>query len=157
MGKTIIQTIGPLYGEVVNGTVFGRPNGSIYVPSVNTISANSKTPVEYVRIMTYGGNSVLQACSSSGTTSANYTLKVVAEAQDVQSYIGICIEDSDGVQVGNAVNYSAGLFNLNVSVLGYPAEDTITNGADYTVVMTLYSASGVPVATAKIPVVGWAE
>lgn len=34
--KTIIQTIGPLYGEVVNGSVFGQPNGSEARPAPNT-------------------------------------------------------------------------------------------------------------------------
>lgn len=33
--KTIIQTIGPLYGDDVNGSVFGQPNGSVYTPPAN--------------------------------------------------------------------------------------------------------------------------
>lgn len=42
--KTVIQKIGPLYGEAINGSVFGQPNGSVAVPPYNALvlmSANN--------------------------------------------------------------------------------------------------------------------
>ena len=56
--KTIIQTIGPLYGEVVNGSVFGQPNGSEARPPQNV-------PAE---IILSGDSGTLTHQRTSGTT-----------------------------------------------------------------------------------------
>ena len=42
--RTILQKIGPLYGEDVNGTVFGQPNGSEYIPPKNFIEIVESFP-----------------------------------------------------------------------------------------------------------------
>ena len=157
MAKTIIQTIGPLYGEVDNGTVFGRPNGSIYIPSSNTILIELVEARRYIRITTPAGGNKIQACYSDGST-ASLPIRVIAESQDTQSYIGVSIEDKDGVEVGSERNQPAGQFNIPVLYLANAAEDTtITNGADYFIVATLYSSSGVAVAVYRLPVEGWSE
>lgn len=156
MGKTIIQTIGPLYGESVNGTVFGRPNGSIYIPSSNTITATIADEIKYIRKVTYpwGGNPI-QCCTSAGAVSSGYFAKVVAESQDVASYIGYQVEDGDGEVVGTPINSSAGSFNKDVLYLSWLTADAdLTDGASYTLVFTLYSSNGVPVAVTRVPVVG---
>ena len=155
MAKTIIQTIGPLYGEVVNGTVFGRPNGSIYVPSVNTVTISIPTGFEYIKLYTtaYGNRFVL--CNSGGALYTGSEFKIVAESQDVQSYLGMCVTDSDEVLLGTERTQTAGQFNIvNPPYLGNAGEDTITAGDSYLFIATLYSASGVPIATAKVTLTG---
>ena len=153
MGKTIIQTIGPLYGEVVNGTVFGRPNGSVYIPAVNTITASVPAGFGYIRIFQFGYGNRIQLCNSAGNN-LSVALKAVAESQDTQSYISVGIEDKDGVEVGEARSNGAGLFNLDILYLANVTDETLTDGADYNIVVTLNSSSGVPVATTRIPVKG---
>ena len=157
MGKTIIQTIGPIYGDVENGTVFGRPNGSIYIPSSNTIIIDLEEARRQIRITTPAGGNKIQACYTDGTT-ASRPIHIVAESQDTQSYIGVSIEDGDGVAVGTGRNQPAGQFNITALYLANVADDvTITDEADYFIVATLYSSSGVAVAVYRLPVVGWSE
>lgn len=60
--KTIIQKIGPLYGEVVNGTVFGQPNGSDAVLSLDIILSNVDSTAAYVS-KPYS----IKTCKSDGT------------------------------------------------------------------------------------------
>lgn len=148
MGKTIIQTIGPLYGEVENGTVFGRPNGSIYTPAVNTIELTTPAGQEYIKV----ADSRVVFTNSSGSNVSYY--KVVAESQDTASYMETSIEDTDGNVIGTGRSNSAGLFNLSFYVVGYATADQIEQGTEYKAVATLYSASGVALATSKITVHG---
>ena len=161
MAKTIIQTIGPLYGEVVNGTVFGRPNGSIYVPSTNTIEIKLPSGFDEVLIVSRGFGKRFALRNDDGVISdadIAFNVNIVAQSQDIQSYIECHLADSDGVQIGTPRTSSAGLFNINTAYVGNPADDdTITNGEDYQIVAILYSSSGVPVATDTVNVTGWAE
>jgi hypothetical protein len=93
--KTIIQTIGPLYGEVVNGSVFGQPNGSIARPSQNTpasvsISGNSAT-------LTLTGTAV-------GGTISKYALAGVSmeiQGIDSVSFVKADCYNSGGVAIAN--------------------------------------------------------
>lgn len=66
--KTIIQTIGPLIGEAVNGTVFGQPNGSVAVPPYNALVLKSANP-DYAYIKDNSGGAI--SCESDGTISSN--------------------------------------------------------------------------------------
>lgn len=152
MAKTIIQTIGPLYGEVVNGTVFGRPNGSIYIPASNTIS--SEIPAEWAYVRKFSTSLVL--CTSTGPFTTDTRIKIVAESQDSQSYIGVSVEDSDGVTIGTPVSLSAGQFNVAVLYISSVSADSTPIVADekYYIVSTLYSSNGVPVATVRKEVTG---
>ena len=146
MGKTIIQTIGPLYGEVVNGTVYGRPNGSVYVPPTNTVSAEV---AEAVRFIKNESAAWLTLCNESGTSvgypgTRDNRVFVVAQSQDSQNYIGIEIAtDSDFSDVIATWNFTAGQFN----VLGraFSTSATIVSGTTYYLRAILYSASGVAV------------
>lgn len=66
--KTVIQKIGPLYGDVINGSVFGQPNGSEAIPPVNILrplNINS----DYAYIKKNGTNGVI-SCKSDGTISS---------------------------------------------------------------------------------------
>ena len=108
---TIVQDYGPIYGEVVNGTVQGRPNGSVYVPISNTVSLSL---VEARRYIIRSG-SYIRWCNSSGQlNSSNPALNpnVVAVAQDLASNIRLCVyTDSDCTALAFAANKSAGQFN----------------------------------------------
>ena len=107
MGRTIIQPIGPLYGEAVNGTVFGRPNGSVYVPSTNTIELINTTP--YIMNQTVGGNKRVKFCTSDGNA---IKYGYVAQAQDIASNIRVVLAtDSDLSTIVAIYNMTAGIFN----------------------------------------------
>lgn len=154
MGKTIIQSIGPLYGEVVNGTVFGRPNGSIYVPITNSITISLPDPnFNYVKIV----NNMFRLANSIGQ-STNKNTVMVAESQDIQNYIQVYLaESADGSSmVGKPRNFASGYFNVGTdSNLGDAKGVTIVNGDPYYIVTRLMSASGEPVAVASVAVTGW--
>lgn len=75
--RTIIQTIGPLYGEVVNGSVFGQPNGSVARPPQNAA----------VTAVISGTNGKLTKTTISGGQIAKYTLSGVS--LDVSDYSGV--------------------------------------------------------------------
>ena len=152
MAKTIIQTIGPLYGEDVNGTVFGRPNGSIYIPSSNTITLTIPDDLKYIRVNNQGR---FVPTNSAGQLSSQLVIKVVAQAQDVQAYIAMSVVDSDDVIVGDYWQYVAGDFNnAAVRIVGDSDGKTLVNGDTYAIVATLFSANGVAIATDKVTVTG---
>ena len=81
---TIVQDYGPIYGEVVNGTVQGRPNGSVYVPLSNTISLSIQDL--YIKLDTN-----IFVCNDQGNR--KYTANVVAQSQDLASNINIEVAD----------------------------------------------------------------
>lgn len=149
MGKTIIQTIGPLYGEVVNGTVFGRPNGSIYIPSANVISLEIPAGREYVR----NSGQYIVICSSTGNISwsdPNQQLHIVAESQDLANYVSIELaEDSDFTTLVGTANLTAGSFNVRAVAILIGTEYEIENGTTYYLRAVLYSGSGVAVAVSS--------
>ena len=145
MAKTIIQTIGPLYGDVVNGTVFGRPNGSVYVPPSNTIAL---TLADSLRFVKNDGAGYLSICSSSGSVpypqSQNNRIVLVAQSQDSQNYIGTELAtDSDFTDIVGTYTYVAGQFNI----LGrtFLSEETIVDETTYYLRAVLYSANGIAV------------
>lgn len=138
MGKTTIQTIGPLYGEVVNGTVFGRPNGSVYVPPTNTI------------VLTVQASTTVTV-NASGYLDLSKSIFMVAESQDIASNIFVALySDSDcETQVGLGRAESAGQFNRTIGNVGKAGEDTITPGTSYYIRAQLMN-NGVAVATSSI-------
>ena len=151
MAKTIIQTIGPLYGDVVNGTVFGRPNGSVYVPPTNKIVFSVPTGYEYIRKI---GNNV-RVCNSSGSTG---NASFVAESQDIASYVQIQLSDSSDFTTYTSRNLSAGLFNTNgLGTLVISADFTVTDGTSYYVRAVLMASTNVPVATSEVVTVTGVE
>ena len=151
MAKTIIQTIGPLYGEVVNGTVFGRPNGSIFVPSQNTIKATLKDARKY--IIKYDAKRYMVCTSAGQVDSSNQSnmLNFVAESQDVANYVQVQVAtDSDFTDLIGGRSLTAGLFNSALYVLSQGTDvDDLVNGDTYYLRLILVAASGEPVATTE--------
>ena len=157
MGKTIIQTIGPLYGEVVNGTVFGRPNGSIFVPSVNTVKAALVSGFRYIRVYD-DGNYVV--CNSAGSVPVSYgpnRAQFVAESQDLQNYIVFQVSKSDDfATLEGSVQFPARIFNGTSIYIAKGADlAEIVEGDTYYLRAVLMSAMGDPVAVSEpITIVG---
>ncbi len=145
MGKTIIQPIGPLYGEAVNGTVYGRPNGSIYVPPTNTITCVLSD--EY--ICNSGSNVIV--CNSLGQIKRP-CIEIVAQSQDNAAYIQIeMATDSDFSTIVVYKSVLAGTFNITQNALFYSSTPyTVIDGTTYYVRTVLMAASGVPVAYSDV-------
>lgn len=144
MGRTIIQPIGPLYGEAVNGTVFGRPNGSIYVPSTNKIMIKNAT--EYITNVKVGEQYRLRFSTALG---AGVYFDVVAEAQDQSSYMRLVVAtDSDlSTIVTQSPDTAAGMFNLHINnIVG---DYQVTVGNTYYVAALLLN-NGEAIATSDI-------
>ena len=145
MGRTIIQPIGPLYGEAVNGTVFGRPNGSIYVPSDNKISIS--TTATKIQNITSGGVKYTQTCSAGGIAIA---VNMVAVAQDVASYIQLQFAEDSDFNTYDFYNAVAGDFNTSKTTIKQTNLSDIVSGSTYYVRAVLMSSTGVAVATSDV-------
>ena len=142
MGRTIIQPIGPLYGESVNGTVFGRPNGSVYVPGSNRITL---TIADASVVKVVSGNSII------GVYSPDWEL--YAESQDMASYVQRQVfSDAECTTMIAASNMNAGVFNAKSQWFGVILDlDNPPESGD-TVYMRaqLMSSTNVPVATSDV-------
>lgn len=82
--KTVIQKIGPLYGEAVNGSVFGQPNGSVAVPPYNALvllSANNNNA--YIKKNGTGGYTT---CDSNGAIGSFLSYQIIAQLPNDQLY-----------------------------------------------------------------------
>ena len=109
MGRTIVQDYGPIYGEPVNGTVQGRPNGSVYVPLSNVIVLDVSEDYRYHRY--YNGS--VWVCDSSGVfPPAGVGITISAESQDLASNIQVQVYDDSGLLNAVAIrDMTAGQFN----------------------------------------------
>ena len=150
MGKTIIQTIGPLYGDVVNGTVFGRPNGSIYVPGANKITLN--IGAEYVMSgpegVSYEGWIVP---ATAGGVLVPSAVSIIAESQDIAAYVGLQFSDDEDFATYDENTEAAGRFNiLRGSIINFVSQFTVAAGDPYYVRAVLSSQSGVAVAYSEV-------
>ena len=150
MAKTIIQTIGPLYGEVVNGTVFGRPNGSVYVPSANRIAVSLPDASRYIAVI--GTNYTLSNSAGTPVVAPPNGLAIVAESQDLQNYIVTQVSLSgDFATIEGSRARTAGQFNLNIAYIAQGADlAPIEDETTYYVRAVLMSAGGDPVATSEV-------
>ena len=158
MGRTIIQPIGPLYGEAVNGTVFGRPNGSIYIPQTNQIVL--KMGELYVKNMVGGAqDGMIATCASNGTQGPPTKLGFVADSQDNAAYVRIEISDASDFESTNLSyrDWSAGLFNSGgINLIGQMSPFTIDGGTKYYIRAVLMSSTNLPVAVSETyEVTGW--
>ena len=134
---TIVQDYGPIYGEVVNGTVQGRPNGSVYVPISNTITMSTRSlGFRYIG----GAYRVL----------VTDLMHVSAQAQDLGSYIQRQVfTDADCTDLIGSNNYPAGQFNVAIDYFIYSA--TVPDvGSTYYFRTQLMSSTGVAVATSEV-------
>lgn len=146
MAKTIIQTIGPLYGEVVNGTVFGRPNGSVYVPPSNKMTATVEDSYKFIR--SNAGVTSYLMCDSAGQayTTVPAFLFVVAETQDLANYIEVQVAtDSEFTDIIGSRAISAGVYNTRFSQIAN-GTTALEAGTTYYIRAVLKSAGGEPVA-----------
>lgn len=116
MTKTIVQEYGPIYGEAVNGTVLGRPNGSVYVPMSNTIAISLDATYRYVSIP---GDGMFHFTESDGVLLTDeYPVKVVANSQDLANFIWVRLFDDAAMTNRVAsLGYPAGLFNIELNEL----------------------------------------
>ena len=144
---TIIHDYGPIYGEVVNGTVQGRPNGSVYVPFTNTITLELRAISRYVTV----DNGDVITCKSDGIQTPYQDIAtVVAIAQDLGSNVKLAVcSDSDLNTVVADRDRVAGLFNVGTGTFhfktGYSSLDV---GETYYLVAYLMN-NGTPVATSN--------
>lgn len=145
MGRTIIQPIGPLYGEAVNGTVFGRPNGSIYVPPTNTITIRGYTA--YIASYQVGGAYRLRFKQSDSEAYQRYGY--AAASQDVTSFVrSVVATDNELNTIVASFDFNAGQFNTDAAsnlALNYQVE----NGETYYVAVQLIN-NGTVIATSEI-------
>ena len=153
MGKTIIQTIGPLYGDVVNGTVFGRPNGSIFIPSTNSIELrlNGAVTVYYRATPAPAINLVKNA------DNAITRIYVIAESQDIASYMEIQMSDDSDFSTYGKTTFTAGLFNISATSVITSSPIEVTEGTTYYIRAVLYASTGEPVATSDVYTLTGAE
>ena len=149
---TIVQNYGPIYGEVVNGTVQGRPNGSVYVPISNTIQLIIDDSGRYVK---NNSTTHLYLCSSTGT---NKRFTTVAVSQDLASNIFTGIYSSPDCADDDLIGFSsgtAGIFNQNIQGVRNTTSTTIVSETKYYIRAQLMN-NGVPVATSDvIELTGW--
>lgn len=133
---TIVQDYGPIYGEVVNGTVQGRPNGSVYVPLSNTIEVSLSAGAEI-----YANGSHLQLSPR---------VQIVANAQDLSSYVQtqMFTDASCTTPYGTPRNFTAGGFNFSVSWI-VTDSTAPTTGTTYYIRAQLMN-NGVAVATSNV-------
>lgn len=135
--KTIIQTIGPLYGDDVNGTVFGQPNGSIATSPNNVYTISKSTDFVYVKgnpgnLMTYDSGGNLGPCAVIG-----FSLQSAAYAVCALYTTAACTTrvTGTGVQFGPAVQ--GGSRSLErFTTFGFSG--TITAGTKYYARMEFY-------------------
>ena len=154
---TIVQDYGPIYGEVVNGTVQGRPNGSVYVPLSNKIKI-TVDGADYIRIVISGGNYNLNPCNSTGSV-VGPAVHTVAESQDLSSYMRKEVySDSDLTTLIASANITAGNFNSSTWSMCPATSDTvIVNGDTYYCIAKLMN-NGTPVATSEVvELTGWSS
>lgn len=146
--NTIVQHYGPFYGEAVNGTVQGRPNGSIYVPATNKIVASLPTGVTVIDKYT--------APDGTNYLVLSRALKVVADSQDPTSYIYIAVytDSACTTRFGSARIVTPGVFNATNTVVGFSAVDP-TAGVSYYIKAELCNNGTAIAASDVIEVTGY--
>lgn len=120
---TIVQQYGPIYGEAVNGTVQGRPNGSVFVPVSNTITLDVPEDMRYA--LYYLGN-VWISYSDGSAIPPGMGMTVSAMAQDLASDIQMQVyDDAELTSLIACRNMGAGLFNWTLrSITGVDTSST---------------------------------
>lgn len=151
--KTIIQTIGPLYGEVVNGTVFGQPNGSIAVPSPKselklTLIAGTVGIKGVARTAPATGYDWF-SCKADGTTAPAFSVSFVSPLEGCRLGIGLD---------GRIYKYPAivtAITDWQTDTFAHDAAPVA--GTDYDVTIYLFGPYGDIVDTEKVTLTGVSE
>lgn len=159
--RTIIQHIGPLYGELNTGSVFGQPNGSIAVsqnlvptpepipenPQVFTISS-SWYGKEYPNFYAQGSDSSWSWKSLNLTTSSSSSalFNVESVTSDITDIIKLEIATDTSFENVvfsiNAGSVTTGLYNPVYAGVTKPTRFDVS-GNTYYIRLAVYSSSGV--------------
>lgn len=147
---TIVQNYGPIYGEVVNGTVQGRPNGSVYVPISNTIAISLAEDYRYLRIRTASWGTRYYWPTISDGSGAAQLIYVNANAQDLASYVAFEIyQDPELTTLLAQDILAAGVFHDNTNNVQLISETGVTVGDTVYLIGKLYNNS-TPIAVSDV-------
>lgn len=158
--RTIIQHIGPLYGELNTGSVFGQPNGSIavgqnLVPTPEPISKD-EVIIWNLSYITYNGTAKYFRMTGSTTLKfsatadgSKYTSAIICSKELLQT-----ITDTNTVtrfEMATDESFSDIIFtgnmatdegsNVKTSFTNVTAP-TLTSGTEYYIRILLYSSAG---------------
>lgn len=137
--KTIIQDFPTIYGEIVNGSVYGQPNGSIArppqnIPSSIVLSGNAK--------VTYTGVPQSGFCAYD---LSDMLTTIVAPAGF--NSLDVVVKNSSNATVGSAT-LSQHASTATIPIIGQAANKP-TNGDALTVIITMNGDDGNPIATSN--------
>lgn len=154
--KTIIQTIGPLQGEVVNGSVFGQPNGSVAVQpsgptSPNTLTITNK-PGYIVGVPTSTGSYTITFCDSAGAVVSTPLTIAATSNVDFRIYVSVVIGSGGSGQSWRINESPVTMTKFDVTKTTAPVA-----GTTYTVKVQLWDADGVTLLEETFDVVGVAS
>jgi hypothetical protein len=153
--RTIIQTIGPLYGEIVNGTVFGQPNGDIARPSPNVPTAlvvETVTGTEYVKGVARAAPATgydWYSCTSDGTTAPAFSARYTSALEGCRLGIGL-----DG-RIYQYPSFVTEIINWETDTFSHAAAPVA--GTDYDVTIYLFGPYGDILDTEKVTLKGVGE
>lgn len=133
--RTIIQKIGPLYGEVVNGTVFGQPNGSVYYqPNQIKLHEDKRSTYGYLKNRTTAVSTV-DSAGNYGTAlifdtiisvAGPYSFKVeIADSAAFTNILTSVLQVASPAFEGSLTNYGL------LSGVGLSSELTVAAGVTY--------------------------
>jgi hypothetical protein len=159
---TIVQEYGPIYGEVVNGTVQGRPNGSVYVPISNSISIDILATRRFVRTRESltPDKYDLVVCNSAGQISWVYERpEIVAVSQDLANNIQLQVADiADFSNIIGVLDFTAGMFNVQSAYIAKNLDSDVIVADSKYYVRAVLMANSTPVAvSSSIELTGVAE
>lgn len=154
--RTIIQTIGPLYGEIVNGSVFGQPNGSVAVqPSgpnnPNTLAITNK-PGYIIGVPTSSGKYTITFCDSAGAVVSTPLTIAATSNVDFRIYVSVTIGTEGSGQAWRLNESPVSMTKFDVVKSTAPAA-----GTTYTVKVQLWNTDGVTMLEETFDVVGVSE
>lgn len=131
--KTIIQKLPTIYGEALNGSVFGQPNGSIARPPQNV--AGTITLAGDTVTVTYTGK-----FPTISPEIAFYTVEGLTGSVDVASYSHLMVSvynSSDVIIANHQINFGDEVTINSTGFIGNYA-DKPSNGDALTIKITAY-------------------
>lgn len=153
--RTIIQHIGPLYGEANTGTVFGQPNGSIAVgqsyapepspsPEVTDLWTISYYGDEYVKILEYRSTYYAYYSSDGSsllTKKALCNIALNTTISDTSAHMQLQLSTSQTFDsLLSSFNGSAGKFTSLPSTTHVTGN--LTSGSTYYIRLALFDSAG---------------
>lgn len=144
--KTIIQTIGPLYGEPINGSVFGQPNGSVAVPLEAKFEVMSDNTQFYNRIYSLPSGAIVTGkLGDSFTRGGAVRLKPVVKV----SVAGYKVQVSEQSDFSTIFAESKPILNLDpfwiiadLKTSVWSGTNVIANGTTYYVRAVCFAPGG---------------